>query len=61
MNLLTIKEAADRMSVSTKMIYRLMNRGKLRKVKIGGATRISEDDLNSYLEEQIKEGELAKW
>lgn len=56
MRVLTIKEAADRMSVSTKTIYRLMNWGKLRKVKIGGATRISEDELNEYLEQQFRKG-----
>jgi excisionase family DNA binding protein len=59
MNMLTIKQAAEKMSVSTKTVYRLMNWGKLGKVKIGGATRISEDDLNGYLEQQIKKGKAA--
>lgn len=56
MNLLTVKQAASRLNVSTKTIYRLMNWGKLRKLKIGGATRISEDELNAYLEQQYKKG-----
>ena len=56
MKLLTINEAADRLSVSTKTVYRLMSWGKLKKVKIGGATRISEDDLNDYMETQIRKG-----
>ena len=58
MKLLTIKEAADRMSVSDKTVYRLINWGKLKRVKIGGATRISEDELNEYMEQQFKKGKV---
>ena len=47
--LVTVREAAQRMSVSTKTIYRLFNRGKLTKMKVGRATRISADELNVYL------------
>lgn len=47
--LLTVKQAAKQMSVSTKTVYRLFNRGKLTKVKIGGATRISAEELLAYL------------
>jgi len=56
MKLLSIKETADRMSVSTKTVYRLISWGKLKKVKIGGATRINEDELNDYMEQQFKKG-----
>ncbi|MCK5784839.1 MAG: helix-turn-helix domain-containing protein [Desulfobacterales bacterium] len=59
MKLLTIKEAAGKMSVSTKTVYRLMGGGQLRKVKIGRSTRISEDDLNGYMEQQIKKGAMS--
>lgn len=56
MKMLTVNEAARNMSVSTKTVYRLMGNGQLRKVKIGRSTRISEDDLNGYLEKQMKKG-----
>ncbi len=56
MKLLSIQETADRLSVSQKTVYRLINWGKLRKVKIGGATRISEDELNEYMEQQFRKG-----
>jgi len=59
MNMMTVREAAEKMSVSTKTVYRLMGSGQLRKVKIGRSTRISEDDLNGYLEQQIKKGEMT--
>ena len=56
MKMLTVKDAASMMSVSTKTVYRLMGRGLLRKVKIVSSTRISEDELKSYLETQMKKG-----
>lgn len=37
MKLLTIKETAERLSVSDKTVYRLINWKKLNRVKIGGA------------------------
>jgi len=60
MKMLTVNEAAEKMSVSTKTVYRLMGNGILSKVKIGRSTRVSEDDLNAYLERQIKKGK-ASW
>ena len=59
MKMLTVNEAAEKMSVSTKTVYRLMGSGLLRKVKIGRSTRVSEDDLNGYLEMQLKKGKLT--
>jgi excisionase family DNA binding protein len=56
MILVTIKEAAERLSVSQKTVYRLINWKKLNRVKIGGATRISEDELNEYMEQQFRKG-----
>ncbi|MEE9369353.1 MAG: helix-turn-helix domain-containing protein [Pontiella sp.] len=56
MQLLRVPQAADTMGVSTKTVYRLIARGILRKVKIGGATRISKDELDAYLNQQFKKG-----
>ena len=46
MILLPVPVAAERMGVSNKTVYRLFNRGVLRKVKIGRSTRVSEQELN---------------
>lgn len=51
-NLITINEAAKHMSISPKTVYRLINRGNLHRVKIGAATRLSEDEINAYLKKQ---------
>ena len=49
MNLLSVKQAAQQLGVSTKTVYREINRGKLTKLKIRGATRISADEVITYL------------
>lgn len=49
--LLTLAEVALRLSLSKRAIYRLIAKGSLAKpVKIGGATRICESDLEQFLE-----------
>ncbi len=40
--LLTIRQAADRLSVSTRTIYRLVADGQLESVKVRGCTRLRE-------------------
>jgi excisionase family DNA binding protein len=50
---LTVKEAAARLEVSTASVYLLCKAGKLPHRRLGlhsGAVRISEEDLNVYLE-----------
>lgn len=47
--LLTIKEVAERLSVSEPTIYRLINRGELPTVKIGRALRFDEADIEAYI------------
>jgi len=46
---ITIKEAAKRLSVSTKTITRRIADGTIQTVKLGKAIRISEDDLANAL------------
>jgi len=49
--LLTLDDVASRLSLSKRAIYRLIARGSLPKpVKIGGATRLCESDLEQFLE-----------
>ena len=46
--LLTVKEAADRLSLSRSFAYDLIRRGELRSLKIGASRRIHVDDLEAY-------------
>ena len=49
MSLLTIPQVADRLSVSTKCVYKLTERGELSSYKIGKLVRIDEADVAEYL------------
>lgn len=50
--LLKPKEVAQRLAVTHAHIYGLIKGKKLVAYKIGGAVRISEDDLEQYLEKR---------
>lgn len=50
--LITVNEAAKHMHISPKTVYRLINRGKLSRIKIGAATRLSENEIVAYLKKQ---------
>ena len=49
MNMMTIKDLAEKLRVSTKTVYRLINEGALVPIKIRRNTRIDEAVLNTYL------------
>lgn len=46
----TVAEIAKRLRVSTRHVYCLVEQGTLPAYKIGSAIRISEEQLQSYLE-----------
>lgn len=49
--LISLKAVAQRLSLSTRAVYRLIAAGDFPKpVKVGGSTRFYESDLASYLE-----------
>lgn len=50
----TVEEAAQRLKVSPKTIYRALERGELRASKIGRAWRIAEKDLTEFLEARMQ-------
>lgn len=52
MSLLTVRQVAEQLSISETMTYRLLDRGDIPKIKIGGAVRIDPDDLRAYLNAQ---------
>lgn len=50
MNMLSIKDVAEVLRISTKTVYRLINQGAMQPVKIGRVTRIEDTDLQDYIQ-----------
>ena len=50
--LLTVREVADLMRVSTMTVYRLIRAGELPAIRVGKHFRIRETELNGYLDAQ---------
>lgn len=48
--LLTIEEAAHRLSLSRTIVYRLMREGEVEDVKIGRARRITAQSVTDYVD-----------
>jgi excisionase family DNA binding protein len=53
-NLLNVHEVASILRISEGLTYRLLDRGELPKLKIGGAVRVHPDDLEQYMNSQRK-------
>jgi excisionase family DNA binding protein len=54
--LLKLKEAADRLSVSVRTLWRRIAAGHLpQPVKVGDCSRMPESDVNAYIERLKKE------
>jgi excisionase family DNA binding protein len=49
MELLTIREACDRLKLSRASLYRLIARGELPTVRIGRARRVIREDLDRFI------------
>ena len=47
--LLTVREVAEHLAVSTKTVYMLCARGKLRHLRVLNAIRVSPADLEAFL------------
>jgi len=52
--MLSIKETAEHLNVSTKTIYNLVERGEIKASKVGNVWRIHPKDIKDYLDR--KEG-----
>jgi len=48
--LLKAKEVARQLNISKAMVYRLMQRGEIRCVRIGTAVRVRPSDLVTYIQ-----------
>lgn len=51
--LLTVAEVAELFRVSSMTVYRLIRNGELPAVRVGRSYRVSEEDLQSYLQAQV--------
>lgn len=51
-NLLTVREVAERLAVSTRAVYKLVERGELAHVRISNAIRVAPADLVAFVERQ---------
>lgn len=49
MKMLTVKEVASRLRISTGAVYKAVSENSLNHYRIGSAIRISEDQLQSWL------------
>lgn len=47
--LLKVGEAAERLTVSTRTVYNLIERGDLVQVKIGAASRVTAESVAAYI------------
>ncbi len=54
--LLKLPEVSARLSLSRTAIYRLMARGEIHPVRIGGALRFSEAAVNRFIQRLTQEG-----
>ncbi len=54
-SLLTVREVADTMRVSTMTVYRLIKSGDLRALRVGAHFRIRRVDLDAFLEAHTTE------
>ena len=50
--MLTPRQLADRLSLSLSMVYRLLSNGELECYRFGSAYRVSEEQLNQFLQRQ---------
>jgi len=64
-DLLTAREVADVMRVSTMTVYRLIKAGELPAIRVGKHLRIRERDVARYLDERVvgttNEGGTDQW
>lgn len=54
---LKVREIAEQLKVSTMLVYREINSGKLRALRVGESIRVREDDFESYLHRNTSGGE----
>ncbi len=54
--LLRGEEVAEQLQISIALAYRLMQKGKIRSVRIGRLVRVRQHDLDRFIEQQTSGG-----
>lgn len=49
-SLLTVKEVVNHLRIGTSTFYRLIKKGGIRRIKIGGRTLFDPEDLKKFVE-----------
>jgi excisionase family DNA binding protein len=57
MKLLTVKEVAEILKVSNQTVYNWTSKGELIPIKVGGAVRIKEQELNRFIDDNTIKSE----
>ena len=52
--LLKVNNVAEKLNISISMAYQLIQRGEINAVHIGRAVRVREEDLEKYVNQQIR-------
>lgn len=55
--LLSVREVAAQLGVSTASVYRLCDRGELAHVRISNAYRVHPDDLDRFIDQRRRQGD----
>lgn len=63
LDLMTVREVADAMRVSTMTVYRLINAGELPALRVGRHFRVLRSDLETYVREhrRVRGGKGESW
>lgn len=56
-----VNDIAKLLKVSLSLVYRLVERGELQSYRIGGAVRISKEQLEAYLDRGKKKARKVDW
>ena len=51
MNLFTVKEVAKMLRLTEKTVYKMLKAGTIASVKIGGALRVTQDELDKVMKD----------
>lgn len=54
--LLDVKQVAEMLSVSQRLVYTLKNTGKLKSVRIGDRVLFQVSDIEAYIQRQLQAG-----
>jgi excisionase family DNA binding protein len=57
MKLIDVKSTADLLTISESMVYKLAANGELTCVRIGDCVRFRQEDIDNYIQKNIKQKE----